>query len=99
MASSQLKQPESSAEISRGDTWECNEARADPDDVPEPHDVELWEPHPRFRALVDRVQGDYVEMTVVSSNSHPRSPEFGDHIAASAEKLQSQPRWRPVDDE
>jgi len=82
--------------VTSGQRWECNEARADPDDVPEPHDtVPLWEDQPRFTALVDRVQGDYVELTATTGNSHPRTPDFGAEIALSASTLRDDPRWKP----
>ena len=83
--------------VERGQIWQCNEACADPDDVPDPHDVALWESHPRFRAVVDRVDGSYVELTVSQSNDHPRSPEFGAEIATSTTQLTGQDRWRLVD--
>ena len=84
--------------VERGQTWRCDEAEADPDDVPEPHDVPLWEPHPRFAAVVDRVEDDYVELTAATGNSHPRTPEFGADVVSTVETLTSDARWR-LDDE
>ena len=84
------------ATVSVGQTWGCNEARADLDDVPEPHGVLLWEPHPRFRAVVDHVDGQYVELTVVGGNDHPRTPEFGASVATSTDSLRGKPRWSKV---
>ena len=84
--------------VERGQTWRCDEAEADPDDVPEPHDVPLWGPHPRFTAVVDRVEDDYVELTAATGNSHPRTPEFGADVVSTVETLTSDARWR-LDDE
>jgi len=78
--------------IERGQTWQLNEAeRTDP--PAEPHSVAMWADYPRFSAVVDSVQGDYVELTVTMSNDHPRSPTFGDTLAKSAERLTEQPEW------
>jgi len=55
--------------------------------------VPLWEPHPRFDAVVDRVEEDYVELTVATGNSHPRTPDFGAEIVSTVETLTSDPRW------
>ena len=76
-----------------GQTWRCNEARANPEDVPEPHDVPLWAPHPRVDVVVDSVQGDYVELTVTTGNSHPRTPTHGAELVSTVETLTSDPRW------
>jgi len=76
--------------------WECNEARADPGKVPDPHDVGLWESHRRFVAVVDRVEDDYVEMTVSRTNDHPDSPSFRDSVVTTTSKLLTQDRWRRV---
>ena len=79
--------------VEAGQTWRCDESWADPDDVPEPHDVPLWAPQPRFDAVVDRVEEDYVELTVATGNSHPRTPDFGAEMVSTAETLTSDPRW------
>lgn len=79
--------------VEAGQVWRCNEANADPDDVPEPHDVPLWESYPRFDVVVDRVEGDYVELTVTDGNSHPRTPDFGAEMVSTVETLTSDPRW------
>jgi len=82
-------------EIQRGQTWECNEARAEPDSVPEPHDtVDLWPDYPRFAGVVDRVVEDVVEMTVGTSNSHPRAPELGQTVYRHVDKVRERDRWR-----
>ena len=79
--------------VEAGQTWRCDESRADPDDVPAPHNVPLWEPQPRFDAVVDRVEDDYVELTVTTGNSHPRTPDFGAEMVSAVETLTSDPRW------
>lgn len=76
-----------------GQTWRCDEARADPEDIPEPHDVPLWEPHPRFDVVIDEVQDDYVEATAMTGNSHPRTPGFGADVVTTVETLTSDARW------
>lgn len=84
--------------VEAGQVWRCDEAQADPEDVPEPHDVPLWEPYPRFDALIDRVEGDYVELTVAAGNSHPRTPDLGAEIVSTIETLTGDPRWSLQDD-
>ena len=84
--------------VEAGQTWRCDESRADPDDVPAPHDVPLWEPQPRFDAVVDRVEEDYVELTVATGNSHPQTPAFGAEMVSTVETLTSDPRWSLVED-
>ena len=84
--------------VEPGQTWRCDESRADPDDVPEPHDVPLWEPHPRFTVVVDRVEDDYVELTAATGNGHPRTPRFGAELVSTVETLTSDARWS-LDDE
>ena len=81
-------------DVSPGQTWECNEALTDPDAVPPPHDVPLWEAHPRFRAVVDRVVDDVAELTVTTGNSHPRTPAFGAKVDWHVDRLRDDPRWR-----
>ncbi|OYR69748.1 SNF2/RAD54 family helicase [Halorubrum sp. E3] len=83
--------------VEAGQTWQCDESRADLDDVPEPHDVPLWEPQPRFTAVVDRVADDYVELIVTRGNSHPRTPDTGAEIVSTVETLTSDPRWSHQD--
>ena len=79
--------------VTAGQTWRYDESRADPDDVPAPHDVPLWAPHPRFNAVVDRVEDDYVELTVTTGNSHPRTPDFGAEMVSTVETLTRDDRW------
>ncbi|GAB7010438.1 SNF2/RAD54 family helicase [Halorubrum trueperi] len=79
--------------VEAGQTWRCDESRADPEDVPAPHDVPLWEPHPRFDVIIDEVQDDYVEATAMTGNSHPRTPDFGADVVSTVETLTSDPRW------
>jgi|AntDeeMinimDraft_5_1070356.scaffolds.fasta_scaffold07447_7 hypothetical protein len=87
-----------STAVERGQTWACNEADAEDGTVPEPHDVPLWEPQPRFRAVVDHVDGSYVELTATSGNDHPRTPAFGASIATTTTALRDKPRWSLVGD-
>jgi len=84
--------------VESGQAWRCDESRADPEDVPEPHPVPPWEPQPRFDAVVDRVADDYVELTVATGNSHPRTPAFGAEMVSTVETLTSDPRWSLVED-
>ena len=79
---------------SPGDTWRCTE-----DDAPktDAHDVELWPSFPRFTAVVDRVEGDYVELTVATGNDHPRTPAFGASLAKSLDTLKESDRWKLTD--
>ena len=79
--------------VTAGQAWRCDESRADPDDVPAPHDVPLWPAHVRFTAVVDRVEEDYVELTVTTGNSHPRTPDFGAEMVSTVETLTSGNRW------
>ncbi|MDS0258588.1 hypothetical protein NDI56_04075 [Haloarcula sp. S1CR25-12] len=80
--------------VQRGQTWTCNEARADPDDVPAAHDtVDLWPDYPRFSAVVDAVAGDVAELVVGTSNDHPRAPDLGDRVDLHTSKLIKQERW------
>ncbi len=55
--------------------------------------TELWGDTVRFTALVDSVQGDYIEATVTRSNRHYRSPEFGSSLALSRENLIGSDKW------
>lgn len=80
--------------IQPGQSWECNEARADPDDVPAGHDVPLWEDYPRFTAVVDDVLDGLVELTVATGNSHPRTPTLGTTIDVHVDELEDDDRWR-----
>jgi len=82
--------------IESGQVWRCDEAEADEPEA-EPHDVDLWEPLPRFRALVDRVEDDMVELTAATGNTHPRTPAFGADLVKTTETLQEDPRWTRVD--
>ena len=79
--------------VTAGQAWRCDESRADPDDVPAPHDVPLWAPHPRFTVVVDRVEDDYVELTVTRGNSHPRVPTIGGEVVSTVETLTRDDRW------
>lgn len=99
MSNRESDSAESSAgvgQIEPGQTWAMNEARADPEDVPEPHDVDLWAPQPQFHAVVDAVMDDLVELTVSTGNDHPRTPDFGTAIDVAEETLNEDPRWRPA---
>jgi len=78
-------------EIERGTTLLCDESRGK--NVPDGHDKAIWSDHPRFKALVDRVQGDYIEATVSSSNDHPRTPEFGSELAVSKKSVAEKDVW------
>ena len=81
--------------LSPGDRIQCDESRAD-----EPcHDfgadyTGLGPRFVRFHALVDSVQGDYVEATVTRRNPHMKSPEPGTHLALSLAKINDSSRWR-----
>jgi len=76
-----------------GTTILCDESRADPADVPEPHTDAMWADYPRFHMVVDSVDGDYVEATVTRSNDHPRAPEHGSTLAKSIAVLEGESRW------
>lgn len=84
--------------VTAGQTWGCNEGRADGDAVPDPHDVPLWAEYPVFRAVVDEVHDGVAELTVSISNSHPRSPELGTTIDVAVESLREDQRWRLTND-
>lgn len=80
-------------ELTPGTRIQCDEARAE---NPR-HDFGksgLGERYPRFTALVDSVQGEYVEATVTRRNPHARSPDPGAHLALSAAKIRDEARWR-----
>jgi len=87
-----------SGAVTAGQTWRCDESRANPDDVPEPHDVSLWPAYPRFTSVVDDVGEDYVELTVTRSNSHPRAPDIGAEVVSTVETLTSDARWSLQED-
>jgi len=84
--------------VEAGQTWRCNEAEADPEDVPEPHDVPLWAAHPRFDVVIDWVEDGLVELTAAEGNSHPRTPDFGADVVSTAGTLTSDPRWSLKED-
>jgi hypothetical protein len=76
----------------------CNEARAE---SPR-HDFGesgLGPRYPRFTAVVDSVQGEYVEATVARRNPHARSPDPGAHLALSATTIRDEARWSIEDGE
>ena len=50
-------------------------------------------PHPRFTVVVDRVEDDYVELTVTRGNSHPRVPTIGGEVVSTVETLTRDDRW------
>jgi len=77
--------------VTAGQTWRCDESRADPDDVPRP--TYRCGRRVRFTAVVDRVEEDYVELTVTTGNSHPRTPDFGAEMVSTVETLTSGNRW------
>jgi len=80
--------------VRRGQTWTCDEARADPEDVPGPHDtVALWPDYPRFSAVVDDVLDDVAQLTVATSNSHPRAPDHGAIVDVHVDTLVEGARW------
>jgi len=80
--------------IRRAQTWTCHEANADPDTVPGSHDsVSLWPDYPRFSAVVDCVQDGVAELTVGTSNSHPRAPDLGDRVDVHVDTLLEGDRW------
>ena len=55
--------------------------------------TELWSDTVRFTALVDSVQGDYIEATVTRGNRHYRTPEVGSELALSRENLIESDKW------
>lgn len=83
----------SAVEIQRGQKWQCDESRADSDTVPDPHEESLWEPHPRFVAVVDEVRDGVVTLTATYGNSHPRTPDFGSTLDLAVERLLDGDRW------
>jgi len=78
------------AELSPGTSLKCNESREGGAGSPTP----LWGAHPRFTAVVDRVQGDYIEATVTRGNGHPRTPDFGAKLSLSKQQIQQGEKWR-----
>jgi hypothetical protein len=82
-------------DLAAGDTLVCDESRAE-----EPrHDfgsdyTGLGPRFVHFRALVDRVQDDYVEATVTMRNPHLKAPDPGAELALSAATIAADPRWR-----
>jgi len=78
------------AELSPGTRVECDESREGGEGTPTP----LWEAHPRFTAVVDSVQDDYVEATVMTGNGHPRTPDFGSQLSLSADNIDEREKWR-----
>lgn len=79
--------------IHAGQTWTMDESRADPEDVPAPHDVDLWAAQPSFHAVVDDILDGLVELTVTTGNDHPRTPDFGTTVDVAADRLRDDPRW------
>jgi hypothetical protein len=79
--------------LEAGDTLVCDESRGD-DPRHDFGESGLGERFPRFCALVDRVQGDYVEATVTRRNPHLKSPDPGAELALSAATIAADPRWR-----
>lgn len=87
--------PDARSAIRPGTILECNEARAD---NPQ-HDfganyTGLGSRYVRFGAVVDRVQGDYVEATVTTRNRHMKAPDPGDQLALSISAILEEDRWR-----
>ena len=80
-------------EIQPGTSINCDESRANPDAVPDPHTEAMWADYPRFSAVVDHVDGDYVEATVTRSNDHPRAPDHGCSLAKCKQELSESDRW------
>jgi len=56
-------------------------------------ETELWSDTVRFTALVDSVQGDYIEATVTRGNRHRQTPEFGSSLALSRGNLIESDEW------
>ncbi|UIP00318.1 hypothetical protein Hbl1158_02810 [Halobaculum sp. CBA1158] len=72
-----------------GDVLRCTEAR---DPVRE--DTSELEPElPRFRAVVDERDGDYVAATVTLRNRHYRCPDPDDELAKSIATMRADARW------
>jgi len=80
-------------EVTPGQSWRCDEGRADAGDVPDGHDVPLWEAHPRFTAVVDDILDGVAELTVSGGNSHPRTPDFGATLDIHVDTLTGDRRW------
>lgn len=79
-------------DVAPGQTWICTVANKD--DPPEPHTESMWADYPQFRAVVDSVQDDYVELTVSGSDDHPRSPDFGADVVETTTGLNDKTEWR-----
>lgn len=88
--------PEETAAITPGQRWSCDESRADPETVPEPHEDAIWADRPQFHAVVDEVRDGLVTLTVATTNDHPRTPEFGGKVDIAVERLQEGARWQLV---
>lgn len=81
------------SELTPGTRIQCDEAHAE---SPQHNFGQsgLGERYPRFTALIDSVQGEYVEATVTRRNPHARSPDPGAHLALSAANIHDEARWR-----
>ncbi|WP_455448208.1 SNF2/RAD54 family helicase [Natrinema thermotolerans] len=86
------------AKVEPAQTWRCDESRANPDAVSDPHTDALWADHPRFTAVVDTVRDGVATLTVSHGNDHPRAPDFGAKIDLSTDKLRERDRWVEVSD-
>lgn len=84
--------------IRAGQTWECDESRAT-DPVHEWPDNPIGGRHVRFTAVVDRIDGDLVELTVTRSNPHHASPDPDAHLAKSAERMRTESKWQLYGDD
>ena len=59
--------------------------------------TELWSDTARFHAVVDSVDGDYVEATVTRGNRHYRTPDNGAGLALSRAQLADSEHWEVGD--
>ena len=48
--------------------------------------------------MPDLVADDYVEFSVATGNSHPRTPAFGAEMVSTVATLTSDPRWSVVEE-
>lgn len=83
--------------IRAGVTWECDESRADDPDH-EWDDNPIGSRYVRFTAVVDRVDGDLVELTVTRSNPHHASPDPDAQLAKSVAKMRAEAKWEPYNE-
>jgi len=91
----QKKQSNSTpVDIRRGQTWECNEHRADASELPPIYDSTTHShDRPRFFAVVEAVLDGVVELTVTRGNRNARTPVFGKTLDIHQDKLRDLERW------